>query len=311
MILYSSLPTTPLAPSAIALGCFDGVHLGHRAVIDSAVREARKLGLLSVVFTFASSPRNYFSQGSAPQLTDRETKITLIEKMGVDVLVCLPFDERIAATSAEAFFQKILLGALGARQIVCGYNYSFGAMGRGNTELLRAWCDAEDIGLTVLAPISANGAPISSSAIRTALENGQIEDANASLGRAYAIRSTVLDGQHLGRRLGFPTLNQRINAALAIPKHGVYLSRTRIEDESKCYFGITNVGTRPTVGSDFVGAETHLFDFSGNLYEKQVTVELLAFLRPERKFSSVDELSAQVHNDIEIAKNMANNFNDC
>ncbi len=312
MILYPSLPATPLAPSAVALGCFDGVHLGHRAVIDTAVKKAHDAGRLAVVFTFDSSPRNYFAPNSVPQLTDRATKISLIETMGVDVLVCHPFDETIATTSAEDFFEKILVGALGAKEIVCGYNYSFGAKGRGNAELLRQWCDSAGIGLTALEPITANGTPVSSSAIRSALENGNIEEANAALGRAYSIRSTVLDGQHLGRRLGFPTLNQKLSAALATPKHGVYLSRTTVgETSDSAHFGITNVGTRPTVGSDFISAETHLFDFSGDLYGKQITVELLAFLRAEHKFSSVDELSAQVHSDIEIAKNMANNFNDC
>lgn len=311
MKLYSSLPTVALAPSVVALGCFDGVHLGHRAVIDTAVKAAREQGLSSVVFTFDSSPKNYFSPNSVPQLTDRETKISLIEAMGVEHLVCLPFDASIATTSAEDFFRKILVDALGAREIVCGYNYSFGAKGRGNATLLREWCDAAGIGLTVLAPITSNGTPVSSSAIRLALEDGRMEDANASLGRAYAISSVVLDGQHLGRRLGFPTLNQRLGETLLSPRYGVYLSRTKIEGDDALYFGITNVGTRPTVGSDFVGAETHLFGFSGDAYGKKITVELLSFLRPERKFDSVEELSTQVHSDMELAKNMADKFNNC
>ncbi|MBO5939060.1 MAG: bifunctional riboflavin kinase/FAD synthetase [Clostridia bacterium] len=310
MTLYTSLPTAPLAPSAVALGCFDGVHLGHKAVISSAVKTAKDGHLLSVVFTFDSSPRNYFVPASVPQLTDRETKISLIEAMGVDILVCLPFDQTIATTSAEEFFRNILVGTLGAKHLVCGYNYSFGAKGRGNAALLSSLCQEAGIGLHALTPIEEDGAPLSSSAIRQALEDGRIEDANTSLGRPYSIRATVLDGQHLGRRLGFPTINQRIDRAMAIPKQGVYLSRVTLEDGS-AYFGITNVGTRPTVGSEFIGAETHLFDFSGDLYGKQVEVELLAFLRPERKFDSVEALSAQVHGDIETAKNMAKNFVDC
>lgn len=311
MKLYSALPTEPLAPSAVALGCFDGVHLGHRAVIDTAVKTAQKEGLLSVVFTFDSSPKNYFSPNSVPQLTDREAKISLIEAMGVDVLVCLPFDATIAATSAEDFFEKILVRTLSAKQVICGYNYSFGAKGRGNAALLSTLCQTANIALTALAPITNDASPISSSTIRSALEEGKVESANAALGRAYSIRSSVLDGQHLGRRLGFPTLNQRIDRTLVVPKHGVYLSRTKIEHENITYFGITNVGTRPTVGSEFVGAETHLFDFSGDAYGKEIEVELLAFLRAERKFDSVEALSAQVHADMEAAQKMANKFSDC
>ena len=309
MTLYTSLPSAPLPPSAVALGCFDGVHLGHRAVIAKAVAQAHDQGLLSVVFTFDSSPRNYFAPSSVPQLTDREKKIELIEAMGVDVLICLPFDKEIATTSAEDFFKKILVDALSARQIVCGYNYSFGAKGRGNAELLRKLCDTVGIALTALAPIAENGTPISSSAIRAALEQGNVEEANAALGRAYSIRTTVLDGQHLGRRLGFPTINQRIDPSLAIPRHGVYFSRATVEGIS--LFGITNVGVRPTVGSEFIGAETHLFDFSGDLYGKEIEVELLSFLRAERKFDSVEALSQQVHSDMEIAKKMASEIKHC
>lgn len=311
MTLYTALPAVPLPPAAVALGCFDGVHLGHRAVIDTAVKKAREEGLSAVVFTFDSSPKNYFVPNSVPQLTDREAKIALIEAMGVEFLVCLPFDESIAATSAEDFFGNILCDTLSAKQIVCGYNYSFGANGRGNTDLLTKLCQTASVGLTALAPIAIDGAPISSSAIRSALENGKIEDANAALGRAYSIRSTVLDGQHLGRRLGFPTLNQRIDRTLVVPRHGVYFSRTKIEGNPTAYFGITNVGTRPTVGSEFVGAETHLFGFSGNAYGKQAEVELLSFLREERKFNSIEELSAQVYSDIETAQKMADNLFDC
>ena len=136
MTLHSTLPKQPLAPSVVALGCFDGVHLGHRAVILRAVRWAKELGLSSTVFVFESSPKNYFAPNSVPQLTDRETKIALLEVLGVDTVVCVPFDQTIATTSAEDFFHQILCTSLGAKHIVCGYNYSFGAKGAGNTALL-------------------------------------------------------------------------------------------------------------------------------------------------------------------------------
>lgn len=308
MTLHSTLPKQPLAPSVVALGCFDGVHLGHRAVILRAVRWAKELGLSSTVFVFESSPKNYFAPNSVPQLTDRETKIALLEALGVDTVVCVPFDQTIATTSAEDFFHQILCTSLGAKHIVCGYNYSFGAKGAGNTALLASLCDSTGVGLSVLPPITIDGTAVSASAIRQALEEGRLDDAYLFLGRFFSIRSTVVDGQHLGRRLGFPTLNQILSSGTVIPKHGVYFSRVSIEGGDQPYFGITNVGIRPTVGSEFVGAETHVFDFSGDLYGKMVEVELLSFLRAERKFGSVDELSAQVHEDIETAKKMARVF---
>ena len=305
MTLHTSLPTAPLAPSVVALGCFDGVHLGHRAVITKAVRWAKELGLFCTVFAFESSPKNYFAPNSVPQLTDRRAKIALLEELGVDTVVCIPFDKSIATTSAEDFFQSILCNLLCAKHIVCGYNYSFGAKGLGNTSLLASLCEGAGVGLSVLPPITIDGSTVSASTIRTALEEGRLDDAYLLLGRFFSIRSVVVDGQHLGRRLGFPTLNQILSSAVVVPKHGVYFSRVSIEGVDRQYFGITNIGIRPTVGSEFVGAETHLFDFSGDLYGKEVTVELLAFLRAEQKFTSVEELSAQVHRDIERAKEMA------
>ena len=308
MTLYSSLPTAALPPSVVALGCFDGVHLGHRAVILNAVRWAKELGLPCTVFAFASSPKNYFVPDSVPQLTDRETKIALLEKLGVDTVVCLPFDETIATTSAEDFFQKILRTSLSAKHIVCGYNYSFGAKGLGNTTMLASLCDAAGVGLSVLPPITIDGTTVSASTIRQALEEGRLDDAYLLLGRFFSIRSAVVDGQHLGRKLGFPTVNQILSRNMVIPKHGVYFSRVTVANDAETYFGITNVGTRPTVGSEFVGAETHILDFEGDLYGKQIEVELLSFLRPEQKFSSLDELSAQVHSDIKTAQKMAREF---
>lgn len=308
MTLHSILPKNALSPSVVALGCFDGVHLGHRAVILRAVRWAKELGLSCTVFAFESSPKNYFVPNSVPQLTDRRSKISLFEELGVDTVVCVPFDQEIAETSAKDFFHKILCGLLGARHIVCGYNYSFGAKGAGNIDLLASLCDGAGVGLSVLPPITIDGMTVSASTIRNALEEGRLDDAYLLLGRFFSIRSEVVDGQHLGRRLGFPTLNQIFLSTAVIPKHGVYFSRVSIEGTDRQYFGITNIGTRPTVGSEFVGAETHLFDFSGDLYGKEVEVELLSFLRDERKFGSVDELSAQVHEDIETAKKMARVF---
>ena len=311
MKLVSSLSYTAEVPSVVALGFFDGVHLGHRAVLSRAKTLSLELGCDCTVWTFASSPKNYFSPRSVPQLTDGATKARLIEELGADTLVSVPFDQAVADLSAEDFFHRILKSSLRASHIVCGYNYSFGAGGRGNVTLLESLCRTAGIGLTVLPAVTVEGMAVSSTMIRRALEEGRPEEAAKLLGRPFSIRTPVVDGQRLGRRLGFPTLNQLLEEDRLLPARGVYLSRVTLEGDSTPYFGITNLGRRPTVGGDFLGAETHIFDFSGDLYGTTVEVALLTFLRPERKFDSVEALSRQVHDDIEQAIKMADKFNYC
>ena len=167
---------------------------------------------------------------------------------------------------------------------------------------MRALCAKEGIGLTVLEPISVSGITVSSSAIRDALKSGQTEKANKLLGRPFSLKTVVINGQHLARKLGFPTVNQAFPSRMLIPAYGVYVTRVTIEGRTKKYYGITNVGTRPTVGGDAVFAETNIFDFSGDLYGRWVNVEYIHFIREERKFDSIDALAAQIDKDISVAK---------
>ncbi len=289
-------------PTVVALGCFDGLHHGHRAVIGEARRMADRLGCELAVWTFEEPPKNYFAPHSVPLITDLPTKKSLLRQMGVDLLICLPFDEKIRTLSAEEFFHTILLRRLQAKHLVCGYNYSFGTGGKGDSKQLHALCQQSGISLTTIPPVLCGNRAVSSSEIRLAIEEGRPEDASRLLGRPYSLRATVVDGRKLGRKLGFPTLNQRFPEGMLIPRRGVYVSRVTYGGRKKPLFGITNVGMRPTVGGHHVVAETHVFDFYGDLYGKQVEVEFLHFIRPEVSFESVDALSAQVHRDMETAK---------
>ena len=288
------------SPSVVALGCFDGVHIGHQTVIKRAVSIAKELSVKSAVWTFDESPRNFFTPYSSPVITDRDEKRKLMRTLGIDIFVSIPFDIETGALSPEDFFERILLQKLRAVHIVCGFNYSFGKGGAGKTDLLRTLCDENGVGLTVIESIDTNGAPISSSRIREAIESGNIEEAQKYLGRPYSINTIVIDGQKLARRLGFPTVNQVFERGILVPKSGVYITRVTID--SKKHYGITNVGIRPTVGGKTLCAETHILDFSGNLYGKKLRVEFLHFMRPETAFSSIDELSQKVHDDIATAK---------
>ena len=302
MKIYSTINYSSKNPSVVALGCFDGVHLGHREVIRTARAIADSQGIPCSVWTFDEPPRNYFLKNAVPLITNKDQKAALISKLGVDKFISVPFTKETAKISAEDFFFEILKKRLKAAHIVCGFNYSFGEGGKGNVDMLRKLCEDAKIGLTVLDPISVSGITVSSSAIRDALKAGETEKANALLGRPFSLKTVVISGQHLARKLGFPTVNQSFPSRMLIPSYGVYVTRVSIEGRSKKYYGITNVGIRPTVGGNTVYAETNIFDFSGDLYGRWVKVEYLHFIREERKFDDIEALASQIDKDIAEAK---------
>ena len=285
-----------------ALGCFDGVHIGHSALIGEARAIAHKLSLPVAVWSFEAPPKNYFSKEKVGILTLKDEKRLAMRRLGVDIFVNVPLDSGIFSLSPHDFFSKVLLGTMRVKHVVCGFNYRFGKGGVGDTALLRELCDSYGIGLSVIPPVRLGELTVSSSEIRRALSEGRVDDAADMIGRPYSLRAKVCDGQHLGRKLGFPTLNQSFFGEKQVPKNGVYLSRITFGGLTK--YGITNVGLRPTVDGTTLCAETNVFDFTGDLYGKTVTVELLRFIRPEQKFSSVDELSDRVHSDIATAKSI-------
>ncbi len=302
MRIYSSLKYRSRLPSVIALGCFDGIHIGHERVIREAVNTAKRLRHRSIVWTFEESPKNFFKKGSAPSITDKFEKRDLISSLGADVLVCLPFDGNVASMEPRIFFETVMRDSLKASHIVCGFNYTFGSHGAGNVELLRELCKQYGIGLTVIDPISVDNVFISSSEIREKIATGEISKANLLLGRPYSINAAVINGQHLARRLGFPTVNQIFPDDKPIPKFGVYVTRVTIGYRKRNYFGITNVGVRPTVGGNTVFVETHILDLSEDLYGKALKTEFLHFIREEQKFDSLEALKQQVLSDIDVAK---------
>lgn len=287
-------------PSVVALGCFDGLHIGHRALISEARRAADEQGLALTVFSFSEPPRNFFSPGSVPLLTDIKEKKRLMRSLGVDIFVSVNFSAEISALSPTDFFSSIILERLSAATLFCGFNYRFGNKAEGDAKLLKSLCEANGVGFSAIPPVLVDGNTVSSSEIRRLLALGEVSAAAKLLGRNYSISSTVVSGQQLGRTLGFPTVNQLIDANSAPLQRGVYVTRTRVGRMIKR--SITNLGTRPTVDGSTLCAETNLFDFEGDLYGRSIRVEFIEFIRPEKKFDSVEELSAQVQKDIEIAK---------
>ena len=285
--------TAPQGGSSVALGYFDGVHMGHRAVIESCVSQAG----CPVVLTFAQSPAAALGRDVPPALTDNARKAELIGDIGVSDLIFADF-AGIRDMSAEAFVKDILRGRLRAKTVCCGYNYRFGRSGSGDTALLAELCAREGIGVNVVEPVYVDGAAVSSTAIREMLGSGDVSSANRLLGYRYSVRGAVGSGNHLGRAMGFPTVNLPIAEGLCVPAFGVYASY--VTAGGREYIGATNIGVHPTVGAAQTPlCESFILDYEGGgLYGDEIVCELERFIRPEKRFGSAEELSEQVKKDI-------------
>ena len=282
----------PLAqPSAIALGLFDGVHLGHQQVIGQAV-DAAKNGLLATVLSFHTEHAAPMSKRHNATILTESVKRQLLEALGVQAFLQPDF-EQIRGISASRFVEEVLVGTLRAKVIVCGFNYHFGKGARGNAAMLRQIAEPLGVQVVVVPPRMDHGRPISSTRIREALLAGDILTANRLLGYAYCIDFEVVSGAQLGRTIGFPTINQQFPSHFLIPRFGVYASY--VDLDCKRYLGVTNIGIKPTVvNRNGPLAETHIIDYHGDLYGKNVRVHLMEFLRPERKFLNIDDLTQAI-----------------
>ena len=291
----------PDAPaSVVALGVFDGVHIGHRAILGTAVARGRAAGLEPLACTFDPHPMEVLQPERAPRpITPLQERLALIGETGVTATVVLRFTRELAAVEPEAFVKDVLLGRLRAREIVVGYNHRFGRGARGDARLLEDLAGRLGFQAHVVPPTTVDGVAVSSSGIRTALHRGDLPAATRALGRPYAIAGTVTAGAGRGRTLGFPTANIAPDRPLLVER-GVYLGRVYLEDGR--HVAVVNVGVRPTFGETTLAVEAHLLDFSGDLYGRQVRLEFLERLREEMRFPSVEALKAQVARDIEAAR---------
>ncbi len=291
--------------AVVAIGNFDGVHLGHQAVIGEAGRLARTLGAPHAVLTFEPHPRQVFRPHDPPfRLTPFRVKSRRIEALGVDLLFTLHFDLAFAARSAEDFVETVLLKGLGARHVVVGYDFVFGHQRRGTPALLEERGAALGFGVTVVDPVAAgSGVRYSSTAIRDHLVAGQPREAAALLGVPWEIEGRVERGDQRGRLIGFPTANLTLDDFLR-PAAGVYAVRACVEQEGRVEWhdAVANLGRRPTFGGSDLRLEAHLFDFAGDLYGRHLRVALIEYLRPERKFAGIEDLKAQIARDADEAR---------
>jgi riboflavin kinase/FMN adenylyltransferase len=284
----------------VALGLFDGLHPGHEAVILSAVGEARRRGLLPCVFTFTVGGAGPLGK-SRGELISQSLFLERLEILGA-ACVIRPAFEAFRDLSPEDFVREILRNRLGAAMVSCGENFRFGKGAAGDTAALRRLC-GDSPAVEVLPLVSLDGVPVSSSQIRAAIRAGEMERAQRLLGRRFAIDFAVVHGRQLGRTLGAPTINQPFPEGFVEPKFGVYASLATIQGRE--HVAVTNVGIKPTVGSDRVLAETYIHGFSGDLYGKSVRVTFLRFLRPERKFDGIEALREQILRDSDTASRVA------
>ncbi len=282
--------------TSIALGTFDGVHLAHATVIKEAVDSE----FTPAVFSFSQLPSAVINGEQVPSITTRTTKQELIEKLGVKLFFCPSFLD-FKDMSAEDFV-IMLKEKLGAKKLSCGFNFTFGAKRTGNPQVLKQLCKQYDIELKVVPPVLVSDAPVSSTRIRAFIQNGELDKARELLGHDFYYTLDVVKGNHIGTTLEIPTINQVFPTNFILPKFGVYASKVIIDGVE--YKSITNVGVKPTIGDEEVCSETNIFDYKGDLYDKKVTVVLKFFIRPERKFENLDELTRAIHNDIDYVKNM-------
>lgn len=293
MQIFDTLKKTEYKTS-VALGFFDGVHLGHRDVIKTAVQNASE-NYKSVVLTFKESPSATLNKGFKPMLNTNDEKFVLFESLGVDVVFCIDFEE-IRNLSADDFVKVVLRDTLNAEFASVGFNYHFGKGGSATADDLVAMCRELSIKSQMCTPVTYKGESVSSTRIRECIMSGNIEDANAMLGYNFAVSGEITSGNQIGTKISSPTINQPLNPLHITPKFGVYASKVTVG--GRTYIGATNIGVHPTVGECSPVCETHLLDFcGGDLYSLNATTELTHFIRPEQKFSSLAELMAQIEKD--------------
>ena len=282
----------------IALGFFDGVHLGHGALLRRAAEEAQKRGCESAVFTFDRPPKEVITGIPCPLINSPEDRAELVRRLyGIDEMIMVPFDDEMRTTPWDRFVTDILVGRYGAVHLVAGHDHHFGHRNQGSPELLKEKCAELGLGCDIIPAVTLDGVTVSSTHIRKLLEEGDVETARAFLGHPHVLTQTVGHGRQLGRTIGIPTANLVAPPHVLLPKRGVYAAKITLPD-GRAFGGVTNVGVRPTVnnGQD-VTVEPWILDFDGDLYGQAIRVEFYRRLRDERKFESLDALRSQIETD--------------
>lgn len=297
--LNQHLTHTASSPrTALTIGVFDGIHLGHKELIRHTVNLAKNQNLKSVVVSFRDHPLAILAPPYAPKrLLSREIKRDLIAAMGVDFYIELPFTESLSKTEPEIFIKEMLVEKARAAHIVCGYDFSFGAKGKGNTRLLQSEGEKLGFEVTILGAVDKDGVLIKSTHIRDVLSRGKVEEATRCLSRPHTIRGVVVEGLRRGKQLGFPTANIAVEDNVMVPATGVYFCSVQIENSDRLHAAMINIGHSPTFAETRFTIEAHILDFEEEIYQKKITLKFLKRLRDEQKFQGIEELVNQLNLD--------------
>jgi riboflavin kinase/FMN adenylyltransferase len=289
--------------AAVALGNFDGVHLGHQEILRACIVQAKKIGAKPAIMTFEPHPREFFAKEKIPMRICRlGQKLHRLEALGIETIFMARFNARLAATSAQEFVERILHKELKVRHVVTGTDFAFGKNRQGDTTFLKEETQKLAIGFTCVEPVGRGGKVISSTAIRHLLSEGKMQEASALLGRPYVISGRVQGGDKRGRELGYPTANLWLGT-LYRPRFGIYAARVSFKDGS-VHDAVANLGIRPMFESERPMLEVHCFDLSRMFYGERIEVELVEFIREEKKFDSIDILKARIAEDCIVAKTL-------
>ena len=302
MRIVRGLPPVPpeAPPAAVALGVFDGVHLGHRAILGLAVSHAGAAGMRSIACTFDPHPMEVLQPGRAPlPITTLDERLVLIEGCGLDCAVVLPFTRELAAMEPEAFVKDVLVTRLGARDVVVGFNHRFGRGARGDAAMLRTLGERLGFRTHVAEPLVVDGVAVSSTEIRAALQRGELAMAGRLLGHPYTLSGTITHGAGRGRTLGFPTANL-VPTRPVLAAAGVYACTAEVAGRKER--AVVNVGVRPTFGETVLAVEAYLLDFAGDIYGQTMTLTFISRIREERRFPSVEALTSQIEFDAAEAR---------
>ena len=289
--------------TVIALGFFDGVHKGHGELLKKTVQRAEELGAVPAVFTFDRPPKEVVTGQPVFLINSAQERQEIIRRIyGIEQVILAPFDQAMMTMDWQDFITELLVKQYGAVHLVAGHDYRFGHKNAGNPALLQAKCAELGIGCDIIPKVEHDGITVSSTYIRTLVENGDVERAAEFLGHRHCLSQTVAHGYRIGRTIGIPTINFTVPSHVLIPKNGVYITRVYLPD-GRSYAGVTNIGTRPTVSDgDAISVETFLLDFREDLYEKRIRLDFCRHLRGEQKFHSLEELKAQIEQDIAVTR---------